>query len=166
MSAADDDLVALARRVGDALRARGLHLATAESCTGGLLAHLITEVPGSSDYFTGALVTYGNEAKVALADVPREVLDAHGAVSAQVARAMADGTRQRLGVDLAVAVTGIAGPDGGTAEKPVGLTYIAVADTDGADVRRHVWGGDRSSNKRASAAAAMDLVLERVSDRL
>jgi PncC family amidohydrolase len=165
VSAADDDLVALARRVGDALRERGLHLATAESCTGGLVAHLITEVAGSSDYFTGALVTYGNEAKVALAAVPRDVLDAHGAVSAQVARAMADGTRQRLGVDIAVAVTGIAGPDGGTAEKPVGLTYIAVADTDGADVRRHVWDGDRSTNKRASAAAALDLVLERVSDR-
>jgi PncC family amidohydrolase len=165
VSAADDDLVALARRVGEELRERGIHLATAESCTGGLVAHLITEVPGSSDYFTGALVTYGNEAKVALADVPRAVLDAHGAVSAQVARAMADGTRQRLGVDLAVAVTGIAGPDGGTAEKPVGLTYIAVADTDGADVRRHLWDGDRSTNKRASAAAALDLVLERVTAR-
>jgi PncC family amidohydrolase len=165
VSAADDDLVALARRVGEALRERSLHLATAESCTGGLVAHLITEVPGSSDYFTGALVTYGNEAKVALSDVPREVLDAHGAVSAQVARAMADGTRQRLGVDLAVAVTGIAGPDGGSAEKPVGLTYIAVADADGADVRRHLWDGDRSTNKRASAAAALDLVLERVTAR-
>ena len=165
MTAADDDLVALARGVGDALRERGLHLATAESCTGGLVAHLITEVPGSSDYFTGALVTYGNDAKVALANVPRPVLDAHGAVSAQVARAMADGTRQRLGVDLAVAVTGIAGPDGGSAEKPVGLTYIAVADADGADVRRYVWDGDRSTNKRSSAAAALDLILERVTDR-
>ena len=165
MPPSDDDLVALARRVGDALRGRGLHLATAESCTGGLVAHLITEVAGSSDYFTGALVTYGNEVKVALADVPREVLDAHGAVSAQVARAMADGTRERLGVDLTVAVTGIAGPDGGSAEKPVGLTYIAVADEEGAEVRRHVWDGDRSTNKRLSAAAALELVLERVTAR-
>jgi nicotinamide-nucleotide amidase len=157
----DDELVGLARRVGETFRERGLRLATAESCTGGLVAHLITEIPGSSDYFDGALVTYANDAKVALADVPPDVLAAHGAVSAQVARAMADGTRRRLGVDIAVAVTGVAGPDGGTAAKPVGLTYVAVADDTGGDVRRHVWGSDRSGNKRLSAAAALELVLER-----
>ena len=157
----DEELVELARRVGVALRERGLHLATAESCTGGLVAHLITEVPGSSDYFTGALVTYANDVKVALADVPAEVLDAHGAVSAQVARAMADGVRRRLGVDLVVSITGVAGPDGGTAAKPVGLTYVAVADVDGDDVRRHLWDSDRSGNKRLSAAAALELILER-----
>lgn len=158
----DEELVALARRVGEACRQRGMHLATAESCTGGLVAHLITEVPGSSDYFSGALVTYANDVKLALADVPPDVLAAHGAVSAQVARAMADGTRRRLGVDLTVAVTGVAGPDGGTAAKPVGLTYVAVADEGGGDVRRHVWDSDRSGNKRLSAAAALELVLERI----
>jgi PncC family amidohydrolase len=161
----DDELLELARRVGHQFRERGLQLATAESCTGGLVAHLITEVPGSSDYFAGALVTYANDVKVALADVPPDVLEAHGAVSAQVARAMAEGTRQRLGVDIAVAVTGVAGPDGGTADKPVGLTYVAVADRDGNDVRRHVWNGDRSGNKRLSAAAALELLLERAGSR-
>jgi PncC family amidohydrolase len=147
------------------LRARRLRLATAESCTGGLVAHLITEVPGSSDYFAGALVTYANDVKVALADVPPDVLEAHGAVSAQVAKAMAEGTRQRLGVDIAVAVTGVAGPDGGTADKPVGLTYVAVADRAGSDVRRHLWDADRAGNKRLSAAAALDFVLERTGSR-
>jgi nicotinamide-nucleotide amidase len=157
----DNELVELARRVGLLFRERGLQLATAESCTGGLVAHLITEVAGSSDYFTGALVTYANDAKIGLADVPTDVLEAHGAVSAEVARAMAEGTRRRLGVDVAVAVTGIAGPDGGTADKPVGLTYVAVADRDGSDVRRYAWNGDRSGNKRLSAAAALEFVLER-----
>jgi PncC family amidohydrolase len=161
----DEDLVGIARRVGQMLRARGLRLATAESCTGGLVAHVITEVPGSSDYFAGSLVTYANEVKVALADVPPDVLEAHGAVSAQVARAMAEGTRRRLGVDVAVAVTGVAGPDGGTADKPVGLTFVAVADGDGSDVRRHLWDADRAGNKRLSAAAALDFVLERTGSR-
>jgi nicotinamide-nucleotide amidase len=157
----DNELVELARRVGLLFRERGLQLATAESCTGGLVAHLITEVAGSSDYFVGAFVTYSNDVKIALADVPTDVLKAHGAVSADVARAMAEGTRRRLDVDVAVAVTGIAGPDGGTADKPVGLTYVAVADRDGSDVRRYVWNGDRSGNKRLSAAAALEFVLER-----
>jgi PncC family amidohydrolase len=157
----DDALVVLARRVGEAMRAGGRQLATVESCTGGLVAHLITEIPGSSDYFVGGLVTYSNDMKEALADVPPPVLEAHSAVSAQVARAMAEGARHRLAVDVAVAVTGIAGPDGGSAAKPVGLTYIAVADPDGVDVRRHVWDGDRTENKRLSAAAALELILER-----
>jgi PncC family amidohydrolase len=161
----DDELVEIARRVGQSLREHGLRLATAESCTGGLVAHLITEVPGSSDYFAGALVTYANDVKTALADVPSDVLAAHGAVSAQVAKAMAEGTRQRLGVDIAIAVTGVAGPDGGTADKPVGLTYVAVADSEGSDVRRHVWDSDRSGNKRLSAAAALDFVLKRTGSR-
>ena len=127
------------------------------------MAHVITEVPGSSDYFTGGLVTYSNDLKTGLVDVPADVLEAHGAVSAQVARAMAEGARRRLAVDLAVAVTGVAGPDGGTAAKPVGLTYVAVADADGDDVRRHLWDSDRTGNKRLSAAAALDLLLARLS---
>ena len=162
MPPTDDELLDLARRVGLACRERGVRLGTAESCTGGLVAHLITEIPGSSDYFAGALVTYANEVKVALVDVAPEVLEAHGAVSAQVARAMADGARRRLGVDVATAVTGVAGPDGGTAAKPVGLTYVAVADAQGDDVRRFVWDSDRTGNKRLSAAAALELVLGRL----
>jgi PncC family amidohydrolase len=157
----DDALIDLARRVGDAMLAGGRRLATVESCTGGLVAHLITEIPGSSDYFVGGLVTYSDEREEALADVPPDVLEAHGAVSAQVARSMAEGARHRLGVDVAVAVTGIAGPDGGSAAKPVGLTYVGIADGDGFDVRRHVWDGDRTANKRRSAAAALELVLQR-----
>ena len=162
MPPTDEELLELAERVGATCRAGGRTIATAESCTGGLVAHLITEVPGSSAYFLGGLVTYADRVKTALADVPAPVLEAHGAVSAQVAVAMAEGARQRLGVDLAVAVTGVAGPDGGSEAKPVGLTYVAVADRDGDTVRRHQWSEDRAGNKRASAAAALSLVLERL----
>ena len=162
MPPTDEELLDLAERVGATCRASGRTLATAESCTGGLVAHLITEVPGSSAYFLGGLVTYADGIKTALADVPPPVLEAHGAVSAQVAVAMAEGARRRLSVDVAVAVTGIAGPDGGTDTKPVGLTYVAVADVEGDTVRRHQWSDDRSGNKRASAAAALSLVLERL----
>ena len=161
----DQDLLDLAHRVAAACRERGVRLGTAESCTGGLVGHVITEVPGSSDYFSGAVVTYANQMKVALADVPEPVLAAHGAVSAQVAKAMADGARRRLAVDVAVAVTGVAGPDGGSAAKPVGLTYVAIADADGDDVRRFVWDSDRTGNKRLSAAAALELVVERLTSR-
>lgn len=162
MPPTDEELLDLAERVGASCRAGGRTLATAESCTGGLVAHLITEIPGSSTYFLGGLVTYDDAVKMALADVPAGVLEAHGAVSAQVAVAMAEGARRRLGVDVAVAVTGIAGPDGGSETKPVGLTYVAIADADGDDVRRHVWSADRSGNKRSSAAAALTLVLDRL----
>jgi nicotinamide-nucleotide amidase len=158
----DEELLALSHRVGEACRSSGTSVGTAESCTGGLVAHLITEIPGSSEYFFGALVTYANEIKTGLADVPVAVLEAHGAVSAQVAKAMAEGARGRLGVDVAVAVSGVAGPDGGTPSKPVGLTYVAVADRGGDDVRRFVWDSDRAGNKRLSAAAALELLLERL----
>jgi PncC family amidohydrolase len=107
-------------------------------------------------------VTYSNALKSDTVGVPAELLAAHGAVSAQVAMAMATGGRARTGADLAVAVTGIAGPDGGTPSKPVGLTYVAVADAVGVAVKRHVWTGDRSANKRYSAGAALSLLLERV----
>jgi PncC family amidohydrolase len=158
----DDRLVAQADRLYRVCVERGLTVSTAESCTGGLVAHVITEIAGSSAYFLGAFVTYADDVKRDQLGVPAELLAAHGAVSAQVARAMAEGARARLGSDLAVAITGIAGPGGGSAEKPVGLTYVAVADGDGADVRRHLWTGDRSANKRDSAAAALDLLLERL----
>ncbi len=159
---ADDPLVALAARLQERFLARGLRLATVESCTGGLVGHLITETPGSSAYYLGGFVTYSDELKMDLVAVPREVLAAHGAVSAQTAVAMATGGRSRTGADLGAAVTGIAGPDGGTAQKPVGLTYVAVADATGTEVRRHLWTGERSDNKRASAEALLELILERI----
>ena len=158
----EPELTGLAARLQAILVRAGRTLATAESCTGGLIAHALTEIAGSSGYFRGGFVTYDNAVKRDQLGVPEELLAAHGAVSAQVARAMAEGARARLGTDLGVAVTGIAGPDGGTEEKPVGLTYIAVADAAGVDVRRHHWTGDRSGNKRESAYAALALVLERV----
>jgi nicotinamide-nucleotide amidase len=156
------ELTGLASRVGKRCSARGLRIATVESCTGGLVGHLITEIPGSSAYYLGGYVTYSDELKREAVGVPHDVLGAHGAVSAQVAMAMASGGRVRTGADLAVAVTGIAGPDGGSPAKPVGLTYIAVADAIGVAVRRHVWSGDRTENKRLSAAAALALLLERI----
>jgi PncC family amidohydrolase len=162
---ADDplaDLGMLASRLGERCVERGLRVATVESCTGGLVGHLITEVPGSSAYFVGGFVTYSDELKRASVGVPHDVLAAHGAVSAQVAMAMASGGRERTGADLAVSVTGIAGPAGGTPAKPVGLTYVAVADGVGVAVRRFIWDGDRADNKRRSAMAALELLLERV----
>jgi len=161
---AGESLAALAERLRAVCIDRGLSLAVAESCTGGLVADAITDIPGSSAYFAGGVVSYSNDAKERLLDVPSDVLAAHGAVSAQVARAMAEGVRARFGTDVGAAVTGIAGPDGGTASKPVGLTYVAVADRDGADVRRHAWSGDRLANKAASAAATLELVLERIGE--
>jgi PncC family amidohydrolase len=156
------ELADLAARVGARCGALSLRVATVESCTGGLVGHLITEVPGSSAYFVGGFVTYSDELKRQAVGVPDEVLAAHGAVSAQVALAMASGGRERTAADLAVSVTGIAGPDGGSPSKPVGLTYVAVADASGAVVQRHVWTGDRAENKRRSAAAALELLLERI----
>jgi nicotinamide-nucleotide amidase len=158
----DERLVELARRLFDVCVDRGLTVATAESCTGGLVAHAITEIAGSSAYYLGGFVTYADDIKRDQLGVGAELLAAHGAVSAQVARAMAEGARTRLGTDLAVAITGIAGPGGGSDEKPVGLTYVAVADSTGGDVRRHLWAGDRSENKRDSAVAALELLLDRL----
>lgn len=159
---ADDPLDALAARLGERCIALGLRVATVESCTGGLVGHAITEIPGSSAYYLGGFVTYSDAMKAGAVGVPHDVLAAHGAVSAQAAMAMATGGRERTGADLAVSVTGIAGPDGGSPAKPVGLTYVAVADVVGVAVNRHVWTGDRSENKRQSAAAALRLLLERI----
>jgi PncC family amidohydrolase len=154
-------LTDLAARLGQRCAA-GVRIATVESCTGGLVGHLVTEVPGSSAYFVGGFVTYSDALKRDMVGVPHDVLAAHGAVSAQVAMAMASGGRALTGADLAVSVTGVAGPEGGSPSKPVGLTYVAVADAVGVAVRRHMWTGDRSENKRRSAAAALELLLERV----
>ncbi len=120
-------LLSEARALLDAARGQRLHIATAESCTGGLIAALLTEIPGSSDVVERGFVTYSNEAKTELLDVPAALLRAHGAVSEQVARAMAKGALAHSRADLAVAVTGIAGPGGGSDEKPVGLVHLATA---------------------------------------
>ena len=157
-----DPLVELATRLQGRCVALGLTVATAESCTGGLVAHALTEVPGSSAYVRGGIVAYANDVKADQLGVPLAVLDAHGAVSAQVAVAMAEGARDRLHADLGVSVTGVAGPDGGTDQKPVGLVYVAVAGLGTPEVRKYVWSGDRSANKRDSAVAAIELLLARV----
>jgi PncC family amidohydrolase len=155
----DAELDAAARRLGRALVKRGWQLAAAESCTGGLVGHVITQVPKSSDHFLGGVVSYSNAVKSELLDVPADVIDRLGAVSAEVAEGMTAGTLARFPVaHMALAVTGIAGPDGGTAEKPVGLTYVAAGTRDGAVVvERHQWPFDRDGNKRASALAALEL---------
>lgn len=157
----DPDLRAIAERVQAACVAAGIRVGIAESCTGGRVGDALTDVPGSSVYLAGSLVTYEDAAKTTILGVAEAVLAAHGAVSAQAAVAMADGARQRLGVDLAVAVTGIAGPGGATLGKPIGLTYVASADAEGSIVRRHAWHGDREANKTASARAALELLEER-----
>jgi len=156
----ESELVELATQLQALFLERGLTLATAESCTGGLVAHTVTEVAGSSGYLRGGIVAYADEAKERLLDVPHDVLDAHGAVSAQVARAMADGAAARFTTDVSVAVTGVAGPGGGSPAKPVGLTYVAVTAPSTNEVRRFLWTGDRAANKRASAGAALRLLLE------
>ena len=158
-----EPLSALAERLQAICLERGLTVATAESCTGGLIAKLITDVAGSSGYFRGGIVAYSNQAKSQLLGVREEELAAHGAVSAQVARSMAIGALSRVGADLAVSVTGIAGPGGGSKAKPVGLTYVALADAAGTDVRRFVWSGDRAEVREAGARAALELLIERLS---
>lgn len=161
---ASESLGRLAERVGAAARRADATVATAESCTGGLVADALTDAAGSSDYLRGGIVAYANEVKAALLGVEPATLAAHGAVSAQVARAMATGAVARFRTTHAVATTGIAGPGGGSEAKPVGLAYVAVAHPGGCEVERHLWTGDRRSNKEASAEAALILlaaVLER-----
>lgn len=146
--------------IGEVLRQRGMTLAAAESCSGGLLASLITDVPGSSDYFVGGVVAYSNAVKERVLGVPRRILETVGAVSPECAQAMAEGVRRLLGADLALATTGIAGPTGATPQKPVGLVYIALAHPDGVEVREHRFVGGRRGNKHSAAQAALELLLE------
>ncbi len=157
-----DELVRLAGLVGRRLTDLGTTVSTAESCTGGLVGHLLTEISGSSAWYVGGAVVYSDALKRGLVDVPGPLIEARGAVSPEVAEAMAVGARVRFASDHSMAVTGIAGPTGGTATKPVGLVYVAVADAGGAVVERHHWGGDRSANKRESAHAALRLLLDRL----
>lgn len=151
----------LEAQVGMALRERGWTIGTAESCTGGLILHRLTNIAGSSAYVVGGIVAYSNTIKQNLLHVKQGTLLAYGAVSEQTAQEMALGARQVLKTDLAVSVTGIAGPGGGTAEKPVGLTYIGLVGPDDLLlVQRHLWDGDREAVKNASADAALRLVLD------
>ena len=142
----------------DACREQGLTLATAESCTGGMVAERLTSVPGSSQVFLGGVVAYADEVKAAELGVPQEVLERHGAVSAQTAAAMAAGARTRLGADVAVAITGIAGPDGGSEEKPVGLVYLHAESPSGSRSADFVFPGDREGIRRRAAVTALHLV--------
>lgn len=155
----------LAVVVGRRLRSAGLTVGTAESCTGGLVAQCLTAVPGSSAWFRGAIVAYANDVKERLLDVPAGLLAAHGAVSEPVARAMAEGARRRLGTDIALATTGVAGPDGGTPEKPVGLVWWALADAKGTLSRSRRFPGDRGLIRRWTAQFALDLLRRRLDAR-
>jgi len=144
--------------VGRMARESGLRIAVAESCTGGLIAKWLTDMPGSSDFFERGVVCYSNESKIELLGIPRELIARHGAVSKEVAEAMAAGLLKRSRASLAVSVTGIAGPGGGTCEKPVGLTYLAVADHGGCEGFKFQFGQSRDANRKRAAAAALKLL--------
>ena len=150
----------LEQEIGDLLRQKGLTLGLVESATGGLISHLITNIPGSSDYYKGAVTAYSNETKVKIAGVNGGTLDNYGAVSSQVAEEMAAGGRKALAVDICLADTGIAGPGGATPGKPAGLFYIGLSSQSGTSVRKHNFRGDRWENKRSAAEAALGWLRE------
>ena len=153
---ADDETLELV--VGRMLRRAGRTVAVAESCTGGLIGHRLTNVPGSSDYFVASLATYSNESKISLLGVPAEIIETHGAVSAETARAMAEGVRLASGAAIGLSVTGLAGPTGGSPTKPVGLTYIGLAEADGVVTEEHHLRGERPTIKERAAQAALYLL--------
>ena len=161
----DADLLALSQQAGAALAASGCTISAAESCTGGLVLSTLTDLAGSSAYVLGGFVTYSNEAKMRLVAVREATLIEQGAVSQPTAAEMARGAQKIFDSDFALSVTGIAGPGGATADKPVGLTYIGLAGRSGLlKVERHVWPGDRMQNKQLSVAAALKLLLSELSD--
>jgi PncC family amidohydrolase len=152
-------------KVSDELKKHHLTLATAESCTGGLLAHLLTNISGSSEYFERGVISYSNRSKIELLGVPEKLLTNFGAVSEQVARAMAEGIRKRAKVDLGVSTTGVAGPTGGTKDKPVGLVYAGIATHNDVVVKRFLFSGDRLQNKEQACDAALSFLLETLMNR-
>jgi nicotinamide-nucleotide amidase len=158
----DQELEGLALRLGRALLVRGWHVATAESCTGGWIAKALTDVPGSSQWFSGGIVSYSNAAKTDLLGVGNELLAQHGAVSEAVVRAMANGARERLRTELAVAVSGIAGPDGGSSDKPVGTVCFAFATPTVTGAARRVFLGGREAVRRQSVAFALERLVDLV----
>lgn len=163
----DDPIPALVSELAQALRARGGFMASAESCTGGMIAAACTDLAGSSEWFERAVVSYSNEAKTALLDVPPALLERHGAVSEAVALAMASGLQRSSGVDLVVAVTGIAGPGGGTPNKPVGTVWFGFAQRRGdgsvhCDSEHRRFEGDRAAVRRATVEHALRGLLQRL----
>jgi len=160
MIATDEELANLAARLGRALEARNLRVATAESCTGGWITKALTDIPGSSRWVEGGVVAYSNSAKSSLLGVPAGTVAAHGAVSEAVVRAMADGARARFGVPLAVAVSGVAGPDGGTPDKPVGTVWFAWANGRETSAACERFGGDREAVRRQTVAFGLLRLLE------
>lgn len=155
-----DDVAALAAETVVALKAARMTVVTAESCTGGLVAGAMTAVPGSSEVVYGGFVTYANEAKISMIGVPFGLLRQHGAVSKPVAVAMAEGALETAGTHLAIAVTGIAGPDGGTADKPVGLVHFALASEDGTKHLKKQFAGDRDAIRQQSVVQALRMLLK------
>ena len=151
--------IKLVNKVSDELKRQKQTIATAESCTGGLLAHTFTNISGSSEYFDRGVISYSNKAKQELLGVPKMVLQHHGAVSKEVAEHMALGIRQNASVDYGLATTGIAGPTGGTKNKPVGLVYIAIATKDDVVVKRFLFSGDRLTNKESTVTAILEELL-------
>lgn len=149
----------LEEHIGQLLKDQNKTLALAESCTGGLVGHLITQIPGSSDYLKGGVIAYSNEAKMQILGVEARTIDQYGAVSEETAIEMAEGARQLFSTDYAVAVTGIAGPASDYSEKPVGLTWVAVRSAGTTRTESHHWQGDRSENKALSAESALNLLL-------
>lgn len=156
----------LEMQAGDLLHQQKLRLALAESCTGGLIGNRITDVPGSSEYFMGSIVAYAYEAKVALLGVSWDTLNTHGAVSSETVLEMAHGAHKALDTDIAVSVSGIAGPGGGTLDKPVGTTWIALVVKDGEWVREFHFRGNREQNKSSAADSALQLLLDYLQGKL
>ena len=152
------DDITLEEVVGNLLVQQNKTLSTAESCTGGYIAHMLTSIAGSSRYFTGSVVSYSNEAKMNLLDVPEISIETRGAVSKEVVEAMAKGAQQKFDTDFAVATSGIAGPDGGTDDKPVGTTWIALATRNGVESKLFHFGEHRGRNIRRAALAALDML--------
>jgi nicotinamide-nucleotide amidase len=148
------------KKISTILKEKGLKIATAESCTGGLISHSFTNISGSSDYFDRGIVSYSNKAKMELLGVSDDILIKYGAVSEQVAKAMAEGLRNRSKVDIGIATTGIAGPTGGTKEKPVGLVYIAISTEDLTQVNKFQFSGSRLENKESTLNAALKMLLD------
>ena len=148
----------LAKVVGDMLRANRLTVAVAESCTGGLLGTLLTDIPSSSDYFLGGYIVYSNELKMKLLSVPSIILEKYGAVSEECATYLAEGVMRQTGADIGVSITGIAGPSGGTPEKPVGKVFVGLAAADYTKVEELQFGGDRGCNRERSATMALDII--------
>lgn len=150
----------LTAAIGSLLRNKGLTLGTVESATGGLIAHLITNVPGSSDYYLGSVVSYSNEVKIGLIGVRAETIIRYGAVSSQTAEEMAEGGRRLLKVDICIADTGIAGPTGASLHKPIGLFYFGLAHHNGCYHRKYLFSGSRQENKHMAAGAALSWLQE------